>query len=289
MKVGTRDSELAMKQTHIFIDAMRSSSPKVEIETIPMKSSGDLDLKSPIDKLQGFGAFVRELDEALLNGSIDVSVNSMKDMPIDLPDGLCNPAVLPRADIEDVLIPCGLEDLEPGATVGTSSIRRAAILRSLRPDLNTATLRGNIKTRLSKLDKGDYDAIIMAKAGLDRLSIDRPMSVMDPETFIPAPAQGAIAIVCRSDDEETIKAVSALDDQKTRKEITVERRLMKLLGAGCSSPVGISAILKDDCISIHAITFEYSDKLIKIATEIPIDHDDSVLQDLALKLKGEIQ
>ena len=145
MKIGTRESELAMKQTQIFLDTLKAIEPDILIEVVPMRSSGDIDLKTSLDKLQGFGAFVRELDAALLSGRIDVAVNSMKDMPVDVPEGLCVPAVLKRADIRDVIMPCPLDGLKSGSVVGTSSIRRAAILREIRPDLKTEVLRGNVR------------------------------------------------------------------------------------------------------------------------------------------------
>ncbi len=290
MIIGTRESELAMMQTQIFADALKAEYPDIEYEIKPMKSSGDLDLTSPLDKLQGYGAFVRELDAALLSGKIDVSVNSMKDMPIDTAEGLCIPAVLPRASPEDVMLPCGIKDLPHNAVVGTSSIRRSAMLLSIRPDLRTANLRGNIRTRLSKLDKGDYDAIILAKAGLERLSVDRPMVSLDPEVFIPAPAQGAIAVVCRKDDKRTVNILSRLNDPKTRTEVDAERRLMKLMGAGCSSPIGIHAELhgRND-IHISAISFEYSDEPIKTDSAFPLNDLENELLRMSDILKGDGQ
>lgn len=287
MIVGTRGSELALAQTQIFIQALNRKHPDIATDVCEITSSGDMDLTSSLDKLNGFGAFVRELDNAILSNSIDVSVNSMKDMPIDTPKGLCIPAVLPRASVEDVILPCGIDDLQTGAVVGTSSIRRAAMLRSIRPDIETKVLRGNVRTRLSKLDDGGYDAIILAKAGMERLSIERSMSVLSVNDFIPAPAQGAIAIVCRSDDKTTRRILRSLDDRKTRTEVTIERRLMKLMGAGCSSPIGIYACLSGDIIRLRAISFEYTERPIKIDMFVPADCGDEILMDVAKMLKGE--
>ncbi|MFA5453110.1 MAG: hydroxymethylbilane synthase [Candidatus Methanomethylophilaceae archaeon] len=287
MIVGTRESKLAMRQTQIFLDLAREQHPETEFTIKGMKSSGDLDLTSSLDELQGFGAFVRELDAALLSGTIDVAVNSMKDMPIQMPDGICIPAVLPRAAAEDVLIPCSLDELHAGAVVGTSSIRRAAMLKSLRPDLNTAQLRGNIQTRISKLDDGEYDAIILAKAGLDRMSIQHKMSVLSIDDFIPAPAQGAIAVTCRSDKPDVISILRCINDQSTLTEVTVERGLMRLMGAGCSSPIGINAKLSSKNIRVRAISFEYSEIPIKIDVTIPIDYTKQDLFLIASSLKGE--
>ncbi|MFA6679787.1 MAG: hydroxymethylbilane synthase [Candidatus Methanomethylophilaceae archaeon] len=287
MIVGTRESKLAMRQTQIFLDLAREQHPETEFTIKGMKSSGDLDLTSSLDELQGFGAFVRELDAALLSGTIDVAVNSMKDMPIQMPDGICIPAVLPRAAAEDVVIPCSLDELHAGAVVGTSSIRRAAMLKSLRPDLNTAQLRGNIQTRISKLDDGEYDAIILAKAGLDRMSIQHKMSVLSIDDFIPAPAQGAIAVTCRSDKPDVISILRCINDQSTLTEVTVERGLMRLMGAGCSSPIGINAKLSSKNIRVRAISFEYSEIPIKIDVTIPIDYTKQDLFLIASSLKGE--
>ena len=286
MIVGTRDSELAMRQTEIFLEALKGIAPELRPEVKPMKSSGDIDLKSPLDKLQGFGAFVRELDAALLSGKIDVAVNSMKDMPVDIPEGLCIPAVLKRADIRDVCIPCSLDDLKEGSVVGTSSIRRAAIIRDIRPDLQTEVLRGNVRTRLSKLDSGKYDAIILAKAGLDCLGADRKCVPLDADTFIPAPAQGAIAIVCRSDDRDTVELLSELNDYETRCEVDAERRIMKMLGAGCSSPVGINARYDDGMLNINAVSFETGKKL-SFKGRIPTRFTDGDCMDVVNALTGK--
>ena len=286
MKVGTRESELAMRQTQIFADAFSAEFPDKGLEIIPMRSSGDIDLKSSLDKLQGFGAFVRELDAALLNGSIDVAVNSMKDMPVDVAEGLCVAAVLKRADVRDVCIPCPLEKLKPGAVVGTSSIRRSAMVKETRPDLRTEVIRGNVRTRLSKFDEGKYDAVILAKAGLDRLGVDRDMAVLDPKVFVPAPAQGAIAIVCRSDDKGTKDAVSKLNDPVTRAEVDLERLIMKRMGAGCSSPIGVCARLINDMFDVSAVSFE-TGKKIAFRGRIPKDYSEEDVSRIVEKLMGK--
>ena len=286
MRIGTRESELAMKQTQIFCDALSGKHPGIPLDIVPMRSSGDMDLRSSLDKLQGFGAFVRELDAALLSGSIDAAVNSMKDMPVDIPDGLCVAAVLKRADVRDVCIPCPLEKLKAGAVVGTSSIRRSAMVKEIRPDLRTEVIRGNVRTRLSKFDEGKYDAVILAKAGLDRLGVEREMAVLDPKVFVPAPAQGAIAIVCRADDAETRKKVSEVNDPSARKEVELERRIMKAMGAGCSSPIGVSARLVNDMFDLSAVSFETGRK-ISFRGRIPADYSDRDVSRIADKLQGK--
>lgn len=286
MNVGTRDSELAIKQTEIFVNAFSALYPDEKIEIIPMRSSGDIDLTSPLNKFNGFGVFVKELDMALREGRIDVAVNSMKDMPIDIPHDLCIPAVLKRADVRDVCIPCAIENLRKGAVVGTSSVRRATILKEIRSDLKTEILRGNIKTRLSKLDSGQYDAIILAKAGIDRLGIKRQMAVLDPTLFVPSPAQGAIAIVCRTSDKQIIKMVSAVNNRETRFEVDAERHLMKRMGAGCSSPIGINARYKGEMLNLNAVSFNLGVKT-SFSGLIPVKGDFHLMDDVVRILKGD--
>ncbi len=281
MRVGTRESKLAMRQTEIFRDRMASVRPDVDCEIVGIKALGDIDLTSPLNQMAATGAFVRELDEAMLKGEIDCSVNSLKDVPIDVTPGLCVAAVLNRDSVEDVILPCPLEELPEGARVGTSSVRRVEMLREARPDIQVVPLRGNIHTRLSKLDAGEYDAIILAKAGLDRMGIDRPMAVLDKTKFIPAPAQGVIAVECRSDDPATLDAVRALDDPATRLAVGVERGIMKLMGAGCSSPVGINAEVTDGGVLVRAVSYGYSDGPRRAEAMLSADYVMDELLDIA--------
>ena len=272
MKVGTRESKLAMRQTEIFCERMSELNPDVPVEVVGMKSLGDIDLTSPLSQMSNVGAFVRELDDAIINGSIDASVNSLKDIPTVMPKELKVVAVFPRDADEDVILPCPLEDLPKGARVGTASVRRECMLRELRPDLEILPLRGNIHTRLEKLDAGEYDAIILAKAGLDRMGIERPMFVLDKKHFIPAPAQGALAVECRSDDTQAIKVLGRLDHMPTRTAVGAERGIMNLMGAGCSAPVGINATVVGDMINIRAVSYNYTDEPRRVDVDIPIDY-----------------
>lgn len=281
MRVGSRESKLAMRQTEIFVSRMAESNPGVGCEVVGMKALGDIDLKSRLDQLPATGAFVRELDDALLRGEIDCSVNSLKDIPIDMDRGLVIGAMFERDDPRDVILPCPLEDLPQGARIGTASVRRESVLREIRPDLVIEPLRGNIHTRLSRLDAGDFDAIILAKAGLDRMGIDRPMHVLDDTVFIPAPAQGIIAVECRADDEGTRAMLSKLDSRASRLEAGAERGIMKLMGAGCSSPVGISARLEGDSIHVNAVSYGYADEPRRVSADIPVDYVMDELLDIA--------
>lgn len=286
MIIGSRDSMLAMRQTEIFTDSLRRAKGNIEFSVLGIKSAGDIDLTSPLDEIGSVGAFVRELDDALLRGDIDVSVNSLKDIPNVMRQGLVLGAILPRDDPADVILPCPLEDLKEGAVVGTSSIRRRSLLHHLRPDLETKNLRGNIQTRLDKLDRGEYDAIILAKAGLDRMGIDRPAFRLDPEVFIPAPAQGTIAVECRSDDAHMMNLISPLDDPVTRLETEAERGIMRIIEAGCSSPVGILARKEGGALRVMGVSFVSAAEPVRIDRLIPLDYSESDLAAVADVLRG---
>ena len=286
MRVGSRESKLAMRQTEIFVQRMAVANPDVTCEVVGMKALGDIDLKSRLDQLPKTGAFVRELDDAILRGEIDCSVNSLKDIPIDMDLELVIAAMFDRDDPRDVVLPCPLEELPEGARVGTASVRRESILRDVRPDLVIEPLRGNIHTRLSRLDAGDFDAIILAKAGLDRMGIDRPMHVLDDTVFVPAPAQGIIAVECRADDQETRSRISKLESRRSRAEAGVERGIMKLMGAGCSSPVGINAKMVGDSIHVEAVSYTYTEEPRRVSTDLPVDYVMDELLDIAEYLTG---
>lgn len=286
MRVGTRESKLAMRQTEIFCERMARLNPDIECDVVGLKSLGDIDLTSPLDKMAATGAFVRELDEAMKQDRIDCSVNSLKDIPIDVDPELTIVAIFPRDSDEDVILPCPLEELPEGARVGTASVRRRNMLREVRPDLVVENLRGNIHTRLRRLDDGDFDAIILAKAGLDRMGIDRPMHVLDKKQFVPAPAQGAIAVECRMDDDDVRRALQKLDHMPTRIAVGVERGIMKLMGAGCSSPVGINAVVEGDSVHVTAVSYGYTDVPRRVETDLPCDYVMDELLDIADYLTG---
>ncbi|HKM09502.1 MAG TPA: hydroxymethylbilane synthase [Candidatus Methanomethylophilaceae archaeon] len=287
MIVGTRESKLAMKQTEIFIEKLQSMCEGLECEVIGIKSLGDKDLQMPLSGMSVIGAFVRELDDALLNREIDVSVNSLKDIPITLTKGLKIGAVLERDSPEDIILPCPLDELPEGAVVGTSSVRRQHILEYIRPDLEIKSIRGNIHTRLSKLDRNEYDGIILAKAGLERMGIERPYDTLDPEVFIPAAAQGTIAIECRDDDQDTIDKLIKINDHSARLETGAERGIMKLMGAGCSSPVGINAKHIGDEVHVRAVSFTYTPEPIWVDTWIPEYYILDEMLDIADYLTGK--
>jgi len=287
MIIGTRDSRLALAQTGIFMEMMADVSD-ISMELKPVKTSGDMDQITELKDMGGYGAFVRELDNALLAGDIDVSVNSMKDMPVFRGKEITIGAVLPRASVEDVILPIKIKDLPQGAVVGSSSVRRNFILKSIRPDLDVVGLRGNIDTRLRKLDTGNYDAIILAKAGLERLGIRREMHTLSLDDFVPAPGQGAIAVACRSSDEMIIKELAKVDDKDTRIETEAERKIMSIMGGICSSPIGINAKKQRNGLRIRASYFD-GVTIRKYDSVISAEYEISDLEGIAAILKGEDQ
>jgi hydroxymethylbilane synthase len=241
LRIGTRGSLLAKWQAE-SVRKQLFALAGVEAEIIIIKTAGDKMQQVPLTQLGGKGIFIKELEDALLDESIDLAVHSVKDIPTEVPRGLSFPAVCRRDDIRDCLIsPTGstLENLRPGARVGTSSLRRRAQLLRLRPDLDIRELRGNVDTRLRKVGDGEYDAIVLAKAGLDRLGLSQRISeTFAPELFMPAVGQGAIAVETRLNDNETGDLLSKLDDPETRAAIISERALLGALQGGCQVPIG---------------------------------------------------
>ena len=266
MIAGTRESNLAMAQTVEFKRRFEEAYPGKTCEIKGITSTGDIDLKTHLKDMGGAGVFVRELDDALLRGDIDVTVNSLKDIPAVMDKRLVVAAVLPRADVRDACIPVPLETLEDGKILGTSSVRREKMLGENMPGVVLKPIRGNMNTRLNKLANGDYDAILMAKAGLDRL--------------IPAAGQGAIAIECRADDTETIELLKKLDDRKTRTEVKAERDILRYMNAGCSSPIGINAEVLGDKMRIIAVTYVFKEP-IKVDATFPLEEIESKTREIA--------
>jgi hydroxymethylbilane synthase len=211
----------------------------MEAETIIIKTSGDKMQQAPLTQIGGKGIFIKELEEALLEESIDLAVHSVKDVPTDIPSRLMFPAVCKRDDVRDCLVGSTLANLRHGARVGTSSLRRQAQLRHLRPDLDLRDLRGNVDTRLRKVESGEYDAVMVAKAGLDRLGLSQRISeILSPDVCMPAVGQGAIALECRLKDTEAADLLAPLDDAETRAAIIAERALLSALHGGCQVPMG---------------------------------------------------
>ncbi|QLH74299.1 MAG: hydroxymethylbilane synthase [Methanomassiliicoccales archaeon] len=253
MIIGTRGSRLAVSQTEIVTSKLGKKFPDLQIEVRLISTTGDRVRDRPLRSLGGFGAFVKELDDRILSGEIDASVNSLKDMPVVCTEGTRIAAVLPRGPVEDVIISKRpLEELPRGAVVGTSSVRRRAMLLNVRPDLVIKDLRGNVTTRLSRLREGKFDAIVLAKAGLERLEVDCEAFVLDPTIFIPAVGQGAIAISCANGSKH-FETLSALNDTETRLCVEAERYVLSGMGGGCSVPIGIWAVKELDALRMRGI------------------------------------
>ncbi len=244
-KVGTRGSKLALIQTQLVIDALKQHAPDAQVDIAIIKTEGDRNRNDSLTTLGGRGVFVRDIEERLLAGEIDCAVHSLKDLPTTQPDGLRLVAVLERADPRDAFVSAkysSLQDLPHGAHVGSSSLRRAAQLLTLRPDLRISDIRGNVDTRLRKLDEGEYDAIVLAAAGLMRMNLQsRITQIFTLDEMLPAVAQGALVVECRADDARMSALLALLDHAPTRAAITAERAFLRALGGGCQLPIAAYA------------------------------------------------
>jgi hydroxymethylbilane synthase len=256
LKIGTRGSPLALTQVDIISGLLKEEFPELEFERKIIKTTGDKITDVPLAKIGGKGLFVKEIDEAVARGDVDFAVHSMKDVPTDLLPEIEIAATPEREDVSDALISREgktLEELPDGAVVGTSSLRRRAQLHNARPDIDIRDLRGNVDTRLRKLREGQYDAIIMARAGLRRLGHqDDITQVLSTEVFMPSVGQGAIAVVARKDGEVQ-DYLKAINHQDTMVRVTAERALLKQLGGGCQVPIGTFTRVEDGTLHMDAV------------------------------------
>ncbi|SNS46276.1 hydroxymethylbilane synthase [Anaerovirgula multivorans] len=257
IRIGSRASELALVQAEIIIEMLRKSYPQYEYEIIKIKTIGDKILDKTLSKIGGKGLFVKEIQTALLNNDIDLAVHSMKDMPAESPEELILGAITKREDPRDVLIikdKCSLEKLPKAATIGTSSLRRKVQLLSLREDLQMKDIRGNVGTRLSKIDTEGLDAVILAAAGLKRLGYKNDnFYYLDTEVFTPAVGQGALGCEIRKSDEELYKMLQEINHKETYNCVMAERMFLKLLEGGCHIPIGAYGKKVGDDLSITAM------------------------------------
>ncbi|QNP39658.1 hydroxymethylbilane synthase [Lysobacter solisilvae (ex Woo and Kim 2022)] len=257
LRIATRKSPLALWQSEHVAAALRAAHPGLEVVLVPMSTRGDEVLDRSLAAIGGKGLFLKELELAMLRGEADCAVHSLKDVPMELEPGFALPAILQRADHADAFVSNAYDDiaaLPQGAVVGTSSLRRQAQLRALRPDLQLRDLRGNVNTRLGKLDAGEYDAIVLACAGLQRLGFEaRIRSRMDAPHWLPAPAQGAIAIECRDDDASTRALCATLDHADTRTCVEAERAMNRALHGSCHVPVAAYAQLAGEHLHLHGL------------------------------------
>ncbi|OOF48805.1 hydroxymethylbilane synthase [Rodentibacter genomosp. 1] len=260
LRIATRQSPLALWQANFVKDRLEALHPSLSVELVPMITKGDVILDTPLAKIGGKGLFVKELENALLEKRADIAVHSMKDVPMQFPEGLGLSVICKREDPRDAFVSnryTSLDKLPKGAIVGTSSLRRQCQLKQLRPDLDIRSLRGNVGTRLSKLDKGEYDAIILAAAGLIRLGMEeRITSFIDTSLSLPAAGQGAIGIECRTDDIAVQTLLAPLSDQETTACVLAERAMNAHLQGGCQVPIGGYAVLENNQIYLRALVGE---------------------------------
>lgn len=257
LRIATRKSPLALWQSEHVADLLRHAHPGLEVELVPLSTRGDEILDRSLAAIGGKGLFLKELELAMQRGEADCAVHSLKDVPMELEPGFTLPAVIERADFTDAFISNRHRDvaaLPRGARVGTSSLRRQAQLRALRPDLVLGDLRGNVNTRLAKLDAGEHDAIVLACAGLQRLGLDaRIGSRLQAPEWLPAPAQGAIAIECRDDAPELAALLAVLDHAPTRTCVEAERAMNRALHGSCHVPVAALAQLAGDALVLQGL------------------------------------
>ncbi len=257
LTIGTRQSLLALWQSNHIAALLREKYPECEVVLKKIVTKGDRILDVPLAQIGGKGLFTKEIETELADGTIDLAVHSLKDMPTVLPEGLCLTAITERANVGDAFVSnkyTSFEELPLGAVIGTSSLRRKAQLLAARPDLQIMDLRGNVDTRLRKLDEGLYDAIILAAAGLERLGHgDRITALITPDVCLPAVGQGALAIEARTADDEVRSMLEFLNNLPTKQSTDAERAFLGLLEGGCQVPIGVHADVAGEQIKIEAI------------------------------------
>lgn len=257
IRIATRKSALALWQAEHVAAVLQALSGVAATELVPLSTRGDEILDRSLQKIGGKGLFIKELEVAMQNGDADIAVHSMKDVPAELPDGFCLAAVLPRANYRDALVArpgTTVASLPHAALIGSSSLRRQAQLRMLRPDLRIEPLRGNVNTRLQKLEDGDYDAIVLASAGLERLGLQHHIShPFEADEMLPAAAQGVLGIECRDDREDLRQLLDTLNDATTVQTTAAERAIARVLQASCQSPVAALAQLDGNTLTLTAL------------------------------------
>ncbi|WP_166836131.1 hydroxymethylbilane synthase [Rheinheimera pleomorphica] len=257
VRIATRKSALALWQADYVKAELLRHHPQLKVELVPMSTQGDKILDTPLAKIGGKGLFVKELEQAMLDGRADIAVHSMKDVPVEFPAGLMLHTICPRENPQDAFVSNQfktLDELPQGAVVGTSSLRRQCQLKALRPDLTVRDLRGNVNTRLAKLDNGEFAAIILAAAGLIRLGFEsRIASLLPVELSLPANGQGAVGIECRSDDLAVQQLLAPLEHAATRACVLAERAMNRKLQGGCQVPIGAFAVIEADSLWLRGL------------------------------------
>ena len=287
--VGSRESKLAVIQSNIVIDSLRQSHPEIDVELLTMKTTGDKILDKTLDKIGGKGLFVKELDKALVDGRADLTVHSLKDMPMQVSEELPLVAFSKREDPRDVLVlPIGKDKLDKSKPIGSSSKRRQLHLKKLYPDMEVKPIRGNLQTRLKKLDEGEFSAIVLAYAGLKRLGLeDRVSRVFSPSEMVPAACQGILAVQARKDFDESL--LRDFNDEETKIIAMAERSFVTELDGGCSSPVAAFAEIQDENITLTGFYVdEFENQLTKTVTG-PLKDGVALGRQLAQNMKRKLK
>ncbi|MBT8421366.1 MAG: hydroxymethylbilane synthase [Gammaproteobacteria bacterium] len=276
IRIATRQSPLALWQAEHVASRLLAFHDDIDVELVPITTRGDKILDAPLAKIGGKGLFVKELEVALRNGTADIAAHSMKDVPAELPDDLILPVILAREDPRDAFVSPGythLDKLPPEARVGTCSLRRQCQIRIRRPDLKLLDLRGNVGTRLSKLDGGAFDAIVLASAGLQRLELEeRIREFLAPEIMLPAIGQGAIGIECRRGDSRILARIAPLDDQPTARCVQAERAMNALLGGGCQVPIAGYATIREGALQLRGLVGKVDgSRVLRADGTLPLD------------------
>ena len=292
IRIATRKSPLALWQANFVKQNLLLAHKDLTVELIPMVTQGDIILDSPLSKIGGKGLFVKQLEQAILNNGADIAVHSIKDIPAQFPEGLMLAAICQRDEVRDAFVAnkyASLNDLPEGAIVGTSSLRRQCQLRSHYPHLIIKDLRGNVGTRLNKLDDGQYDAIILASVGLKRLSLEhRITQYIDTDLMLPAVGQGAIGIESRTDDKQILDIISVLDDKKSRVCIQAERAMNNALQGGCQVPIAGYCRLNNDELTLQGLVGRVDgSKIIKQQITGFINEAESLGEKLAKQLLNQ--
>jgi hydroxymethylbilane synthase len=292
--IATRGSQLALWQAEHIKSRLMAQYEGLEVELLILKTKGDIILDVPLAKVGGKGLFVKEIEEALLAGTADLAVHSMKDVPMVLPEGLTLGAVPEREICTDLFLSekyAALEELPQGAKLGTSSLRRQSQALALRPDLEVAMLRGNVETRLRKMKEGQYDAIILARAGVKRLGLGASLQQdLTPPSFLPAVGQGALGIEIREDRPEMRELVAFLDDMPTRLCVTAERAFLRRLDGGCQVPIAAHAVLEGEGLVLEALVADPLGKVVfrdTVRCAATLEEADAAGQKLAEKLLAD--
>jgi hydroxymethylbilane synthase len=292
VRIATRKSALALWQAEYVKAELLRHHPQLEVELVPMSTQGDKILDTPLAKIGGKGLFVKELEQAMLDGRADIAVHSMKDVPVEFPAGLMLHTICPRENPLDAFVSNqfkSLDELPHGAVVGTSSLRRQCQLKALRPDLTVRDLRGNVNTRLAKLDNGEFAAIILAAAGLIRLGFEqRIASLLPVDLSLPANGQGAVGIECRSNDKAVQQLLAPLEHASTRACVLAERAMNRKLQGGCQVPIGAFAVLEGSTLWLRGLVGAVDgSEIIRDEIRGPVQDAEQLGSELATKLLAQ--